>query len=68
MMRPHRGGDRSDGPARRSCSDCGEPIGVYEPGVWIVNTIPHTTSVAAEPELTASAERAFHADCYAALQ
>ncbi len=36
--------------------------------MWIVNTIPHTTSVAAEPELTASAERAFHADCYAALQ
>jgi hypothetical protein len=64
LMRPHRGGDGSDGPARRTCAACGEPIGAYEPGVWIVESIPHETSVAANPELTAAAERAFHASCY----
>lgn len=60
---PHRGGDGSVGPARL-CTACGERIGVYELGVWIIDSIARETSIAADPEVADAVARAFHASCY----
>jgi hypothetical protein len=46
------------------CRACGDRIGVYEPAVWVIGGVGQTTSQAADPEVTAAHELAFHADCY----
>jgi hypothetical protein len=60
--------DGFDRSARRSaavhCVVCGDRIGVYEPAVWVIGSTPHATSRAADPELTATHDTAFHAGCY----
>jgi hypothetical protein len=59
--------DQPDARPRSSvpqCAVCGERIGVYEPAVWVIGTAVHATSQAADPELTALHDRAFHPGCY----
>jgi hypothetical protein len=36
------------------CAECGEPIGVYEPLVHVINGIAHRTSRAADPHIACS--------------
>jgi hypothetical protein len=43
---------------------CGERIGVYEPAVWVIDGSVRTTSRAADPDVSAAHDRAFHAACY----
>ena len=46
------------------CQDCGDVIGVYEPLVRLRENGPHTTSIAAEPELLITSEGCYHGGCY----
>jgi hypothetical protein len=46
------------------CVTCGEVIGVYEPAVWVIDGRVRTTSRAADPNVSAEHDCAFHAGCY----
>lgn len=58
------GGGSGNGVVSPRCVACGDLIGVYEPGVWVIGEIAHTTSRAADPELTSASGPAFHQGCF----
>ncbi len=45
------------------CDHCGEPIGVYEPSVFVRPDGVQTGSLAAAPELAEVASERYHASC-----
>jgi hypothetical protein len=47
-----------------SCRDCGEPIGVYEPLIALVEGQPRETSRAAQTHLGELAAECYHRACY----
>ena len=47
------------------CLRCGEPIGVYEPLVVVIEGTPRTTSRAAEPAIAAAPGEHYHLACHA---
>jgi hypothetical protein len=47
------------------CLRCGEPIGVYEPLVVVVEGTARTTSRAAEPAIAAGPGEHYHLVCHA---
>lgn len=50
------------------CRHCGQPIGVYEPLVALVEGSAHETSRAAEPAACDSSAPCYHAGCYEQAQ
>lgn len=51
--------------AIQRCNLCGEPIGVYERAVFVLE-LPHETTSAANPELARTATEHYHRDCFTA--
>lgn len=57
----------STGRERVLCILCGEPIGVYEPAVFVAGPVVERTSRAAKPGIEELTEyRSFHHSCYGA--
>jgi hypothetical protein len=55
--------------ARLLCHRCGEPIGVYEPLLTLLDGRPHETSRAAEPrDARLLNGECFHRDCFEAIE
>lgn len=49
--------------AVRRCTRCGDVIGVYEPTIVVLHGDPRATSIAAEPDLVATASERYHHAC-----